>query len=175
LAGLLQGPGRQALNWYLDNHTTSSILSTTAEEEDSYFNFTEPLVRMNRFLSSKVNFMNGYVNCVANVLSRLVEQRFPQSLQDSPFLELRSFDLLDAGSLRNVSFLNPKEGTDETLQSALEYGSTTMGQGRPRVAAVVDLAFAPLNLTAQLNLEMSLDDLNITGGSALRYDSTQLR
>jgi hypothetical protein len=188
ILGLTQGPGLQALDVYLYNATSTTNGECDAAHHEQ-FKFTNLLTRMNNFLGRNDTLAraNRYVDCVSTFLSRVIEERLVSSAAatppatDSPdrdiddngqLFQLLEFRLKDTGSLRSVQLLSPQSDSDY-LSSTVSYGSFSE-QERPRLLAAADVRYAPLNLTSTIHVEVSLDNVSISGGSAFSYKSGQL-
>lgn len=184
LAAVIDGPAKLALNEFFNRtissrngYPTSSAPVVPSEQAAmGDFNFTKYLVFLNDFLGkdSTLSSLNQYADCIGSFLSRAVQQHWASSPFDvkPKLIKLESFVIQQLGGFQELKLLAP-EG-DKTLTTAAKYGRTGAGV-RPRIIAVANLFFAPLNITSAINWEANLDDVLVELGSTISYDISDLR
>jgi hypothetical protein len=182
----INGFARQALNEFLNNTISSvdEILSSQHASKHSEpfiagddINITEYLIYLNDFLNQPrtIGDLNQYVDCIGTFISRVVELHWgssPLALKFKLF-ELESFLIDNLGRFQEMQVFDPDGG--HRFNTSTMYDSAFDSDFKPLVTAAGNFIFAPLNITAAIVWETSLDGIFLLFKSALSYDFSELR
>lgn len=162
IAATFEGPARSALNNYLVSHAKKPV--HWMGEAIQQWNWTSPLVQLNKLINDDMDELNKYIDCAANVINSLVEERFPNIAG----IILESFEFMRAGTIRKLHIMSPQHQTN-VLQTAIDYGGSINSESAYFVIEF-RVGLEHLSSPLLLRLEANIGDVRITQGLTVALD-----
>jgi hypothetical protein len=132
-----------------------------------------------------VQTVNDYLNCVVDFLVAALREQFRSvewPTNSSPsgtgssllHVELHHLDILNAGSLQTMRVVRP-ERNGMYLSTGLIYGTNTTFDKLPQLHLELNVTYPPLNFSAQFQVSILVNDVNLGLGMILHYNLNALK
>jgi hypothetical protein len=163
------------------NNTSTPSDISDRNRTGQWFNFTrfELLHRLNAYLnlSGTIEKLNPYLDCTTNVFKNALHQQFVHPIFDSSnqsVAQLVDLDIHGADNVQQLEFLLPSSTDGLHLDSSLIWVSAET-EVRPHIFLSLNVYYAPLNVSAMVNLTIIVDDIHVAGGAVFPFDVGQFR